>query len=511
MKRILTLFAALACAAALPAQAQTDNALAVSCENNELEVYAHSPNVRLRCEASGLPEGEKYVYEWFEQVNGEWNHAVNLTNKHSARPKFIVPESAEIGTKYEFMFTARSEDRLQYAAINLSIEIIDGNLDPTKHFDCTDLITYEGKLITYEGKPVWFTYLGCTITWPHDAQAGWDSEKGRFFTTDNGEKVYNDIPYSFRWEVRGDTPPEAINLLNSTDDPYQYFHNPENIGSKKYIRYKYQLLIYIKEKLVSKRNLTVTVRNIDQLVSCPKIISVNEGDSDIQFGCVRNISRKAFRNMGGDVVFTWEVRGDTPPEAINLLSSTNDQKPIEPGVAHWNLNPTFTIPEVDKKTTYKYRLNLDWIVAGSTPMMQWEGVMMGTATRNIAITVLDRPSTNNKASDPEGPSVEMLTQLAEGSATQAAEELPGAVALEQNYPNPFNPSTAIRYELPAAEHVRLDVFDVSGRNVKVLVDGTRPAGTHTARFDAGGLPSGLYVYRLQAGGNTIVKTMHLIR
>ena len=95
-------------------------------------------------------------------------------------------------------------------------------------------------------------------------------------------------------------------------------------------------------------------------------------------------------------------------------------------------------------------------------------------------------------------------------STESA-ELPAAVTLAQNYPNPFNPSTAIRYELPAAEHVRLDVFDVSGRNVKVLVDGTRPAGTHTARFDAGGLPSGLYVYRLQAGGNTIVKTMHLIR
>ena len=90
-------------------------------------------------------------------------------------------------------------------------------------------------------------------------------------------------------------------------------------------------------------------------------------------------------------------------------------------------------------------------------------------------------------------------------------EIPITVTLAQNYPNPFNPSTAITYELPAAEHVRIDVFDVSGRNVKVLVDGTRPAGTHTARFDAGGLPSGLYVYRLQAGGNTIVKTMHLIR
>ena len=94
MKRLLTLFAAaaLACAAALPAQAQTDNALTVSCENSELEVLADSPNVRLRCEASGLPEGEKYVYEWLEKVKGEWNHAVNLTNRHSAKPKFIVPK-----------------------------------------------------------------------------------------------------------------------------------------------------------------------------------------------------------------------------------------------------------------------------------------------------------------------------------------------------------------------------------------------------------------------------------
>ena len=470
MKRLLTLFAAaaLACAAALPAQAQTDNALVVSCENNEVEVSADSPNVKLYCEASGLPEGEKYVYEWFEKVDGEWNHAVNLTNKHVAKPKFIVPESVEIGTKYEFMFTARSEDRVQYAAINLSVEIIDSNLNYANRFNCVDLITYEGT-------PDWFHFFGC-----------------------RENKVYDDdISYSFRWEVRGDTPPEAINLLSSTEVSVPYFHNPENIGSEKYIRYKYQLSIYIKEKLVSKKNLTVTIRNIDQLVSCPKTRPVNEGDSDIQLGCVRNISRKAFQNQGGDVVGRWEVRGDTPPETINLLSSTEV------------LNPTFIIPEVDKKTRYKYRLNIHWLLVGPNPLRPWPEAVMGTVTKNISITVMDRPSTNNRASDPEG--VHMLTQLAEGTATQAAEELPGAVALEQNYPNPFNPSTAIRYELPAAEHVRLDVFDVSGRNVKVLVDGTRPAGTHTARFDAGGLPSGLYVYRLQAGGNTIVKTMHLIR
>ena len=91
------------------------------------------------------------------------------------------------------------------------------------------------------------------------------------------------------------------------------------------------------------------------------------------------------------------------------------------------------------------------------------------------------------------------------------EELPDAFALGQNYPNPFNPSTAIEYELPAPQHVRLEVFDATGRSVGVLVDGIRPAGTHTVRFDADNLPSGLYVYRLQANGETLTRKMTLLR
>ena len=90
-------------------------------------------------------------------------------------------------------------------------------------------------------------------------------------------------------------------------------------------------------------------------------------------------------------------------------------------------------------------------------------------------------------------------------------ELPDAFALGQNYPNPFNPSTAIEYELPTPQHVRLEVFDASGRSVGVLVDGIRPAGTHSVRFDADNLPSGLYVYRLQANGETRTRKMTLLR
>ncbi len=76
-------------------------------------------------------------------------------------------------------------------------------------------------------------------------------------------------------------------------------------------------------------------------------------------------------------------------------------------------------------------------------------------------------------------------------------ENPTRFALEQNYPNPFNPTTAIRYQLPAASNVRLVVYDMLGREVSVLVDGRGEAGVHQVTFDGSGLSSGVYFYRMQ--------------
>ena len=92
-----------------------------------------------------------------------------------------------------------------------------------------------------------------------------------------------------------------------------------------------------------------------------------------------------------------------------------------------------------------------------------------------------------------------------------AEDVPEAFRLDQNYPNPFNPATTIRYAVPAPGPVRLDVLDVLGRRVAVLVDGVVPAGTHTVSFEAGRLPSGFYLYRLQAGGRVQTRSMVLVR
>ncbi|MFU8860581.1 MAG: T9SS type A sorting domain-containing protein [Cyclonatronaceae bacterium] len=78
-------------------------------------------------------------------------------------------------------------------------------------------------------------------------------------------------------------------------------------------------------------------------------------------------------------------------------------------------------------------------------------------------------------------------------------DLPAEFSLAQNYPNPFNPSTVIRFGLPEAADVRLEVYDLAGRRVAVLTDGSRSAGWHTVTFDGSALSSGVYVYRLRAG------------
>jgi hypothetical protein len=90
-------------------------------------------------------------------------------------------------------------------------------------------------------------------------------------------------------------------------------------------------------------------------------------------------------------------------------------------------------------------------------------------------------------------------------------EVPQHFILSQNYPNPFNPSTTIKFELPKTSHVILTVCDVLGREVSVLVNEKREAGVHRVSFDGSNLASGVYFYRLQAGGFVQTKKMLILR
>ena len=89
--------------------------------------------------------------------------------------------------------------------------------------------------------------------------------------------------------------------------------------------------------------------------------------------------------------------------------------------------------------------------------------------------------------------------------------LPKQFRLHQNNPNPFNPRTTIAFDLPEAAHVTLEVWSVSGRRVKTLANRTFTAGVHHIVFDAQELPSGVYWYRIDAGGFVDSKRLALIK
>ncbi len=94
--------------------------------------------------------------------------------------------------------------------------------------------------------------------------------------------------------------------------------------------------------------------------------------------------------------------------------------------------------------------------------------------------------------------------------------VPGAlpatsVRLAQNFPNPFNPTTSIPVELTGTRHVRLAVYDLRGRLIRVLADEVMGTGRHEIPFDGSGLASGAYYYRLEGGGPVQARSMMLVK
>jgi len=84
---------------------------------------------------------------------------------------------------------------------------------------------------------------------------------------------------------------------------------------------------------------------------------------------------------------------------------------------------------------------------------------------------------------------------------------PSTFHLSQNYPNPFNPTTHISYELDQHTHVQLTVHNLRGEQIAVLINGQRPAGSHTVAFDASELSSGIYIYKLRTDSGFDAKKM----
>lgn len=92
-----------------------------------------------------------------------------------------------------------------------------------------------------------------------------------------------------------------------------------------------------------------------------------------------------------------------------------------------------------------------------------------------------------------------------------AADQPRTFTLYQNYPNPFNPSTTIKFELKAAQYVRIRVYNLLGREVATLFEGNKNVGVHEVRFDARELASGAYFYALETPNGRTMRQMVLAK
>ena len=89
--------------------------------------------------------------------------------------------------------------------------------------------------------------------------------------------------------------------------------------------------------------------------------------------------------------------------------------------------------------------------------------------------------------------------------------LPQSFLLRQNYPNPFNPRTTIEFLLETSSHVMLSVTDLLGRPVATLLDAPLIPGVHRVTFDGQRVATGLYLYRIESGTQTLVRKMLLLK
>ena len=109
------------------------------------------------------------------------------------------------------------------------------------------------------------------------------------------------------------------------------------------------------------------------------------------------------------------------------------------------------------------------------------------------------------------PTVWSSTWVGETVASIGDEIMPLTYALHPNYPNPFNPATHIQFTIPEQTVVKLQIFDVLGRQVDVLVNKTLPIGHHEILWSPNNLSSGFYFYKLEAGSFMKTRKMILLK
>jgi hypothetical protein len=158
--------------------------------------------------------------------------------------------------------------------------------------------------------------------------------------------------------------------------------------------------------------------------------------------------------------------------------------------------------------TLKYNTNgvQQWLRTYNGPGNGVDGAFSITADYSGSVTVTGNSQGSGSGSDYATIRYDQFTGL-----QQISSNVPGEYRLYANYPNPFNPATKIRFDLPSASESKVTVFDLTGQLVEVLVDSKLSAGTYEVDFNASGLSSGVYFYKIETSGFSDTKKMMLVK
>ena len=177
---------------------------------------------------------------------------------------------------------------------------------------------------------------------------------------------------------------------------------------------------------------------------------------------------KYFERLGKKFLICYYPNDGTPytDERVTLVDITNPLSPVT----------VFASPSIGNKPNLNATGAVDYLMLADNSFLIF---IMGTNNGLAAFTYKKSGSTDVESN------VSLIPQL---------------YSLDQNYPNPFNPATSIRFSLPTGARVSLKIYDILGQQVADIVQSQLPAGVHTAAFNAVGLSSGVYLYRLEATG-----------